>query len=74
MCFAEHISKVLKSTIERQLPSSEGINNYKLLHFAENISKVTKSAIELRLLSSKGINNCKLLQFLLLTDKLLTFT
>jgi hypothetical protein len=33
MCFAEHISKVTKSTIERRLLSSEGINNYKWLRF-----------------------------------------
>jgi hypothetical protein len=73
MCFAEHMSKVTKSTRERRLLSSEGINNHKLLRFAENISRVTKSTIELWLLSSRGINNYKLLQFLLLTDKLLHF-
>jgi hypothetical protein len=33
MCFAEHISKVMKSTTERWLLSCEGINNYKLLQF-----------------------------------------
>jgi hypothetical protein len=60
-CSAEYFSKVTKSTIERRLLSSEGINNHKLLHFAENISKVTKSIIELWLLSREGINNYKLL-------------
>jgi hypothetical protein len=32
-CLTEHISKVTKSTIERRLLSSEGINNHKLLQF-----------------------------------------
>jgi hypothetical protein len=50
MCFAEQISKVTNSTIERQLLSSEGINNKKLLHLAENISRVTRSTMELGLL------------------------
>jgi hypothetical protein len=31
--FAEHISKVTKSTLERRLLSSEGFNNRKLLQF-----------------------------------------
>jgi hypothetical protein len=63
--------QVTKSTIERRLLSSEGINNQKLLHIAEILSKVTKSTLELRLLRGESINNYKFLQFLLLTHKLL---